>query len=58
MTPPIGQKAKMLAGELYMADAPELYASHFHTQAILAVFNATPADAGDVRRSLLTDLFA
>lgn len=53
-----GQKAKMLAGELYMASDPELASDHLRAQAILAKFNATPADAGDERRLLLTELFA
>lgn len=52
-----GQKAKMLAGELYMANDPELRTAYLRAQAILARFNATAADAGEERRSLLTDLF-
>lgn len=50
--------AKMLAGELYVADDPELYAAHLRAQALLAKFNVTAADAGDERRALLTELFA
>jgi len=52
------QKEKMLSGELYMADDPELTAAHLCAQAILSKFNATSADAGDERRSILSDLFA
>ena len=52
-----GQKAKMLAGQLYMATDPELSAAHLRAQAILAKFNATSADAEDERRTLLTELF-
>jgi maltose O-acetyltransferase len=52
-----GQKAKMLAGEMYMASDPELSAAHLRAQAILAKFNATPADADDERRTLLMELF-
>jgi maltose O-acetyltransferase len=52
------QKEKMLAGELYVANDPELSAAHLRAQALLARFNATPADAGDERRILLTELFA
>ena len=52
------QKEKMLAGELYVADDPELYADHLRAQRILARFNATQADAGDERRAILVDLFA
>ncbi len=58
MTPLTSQKAKMLAGELYVANDPELHAAHLRAQALLAKFNATPADAGDERRALLTELFA
>ncbi len=53
-----GQKAKMLAGELYQASDPELQAAHLRAQALLARFNATPADADEQRQSLLTALFA
>lgn len=53
-----GQKARMLAGELYLATDPELQADHFRAQAILARFNATPADADEERRALLAELFA
>lgn len=52
-----GQKARMLAGELYMASDPELTSEHLRAQAILAKFNATAADAADERRILLTELF-
>jgi len=55
--PNTGQKEKMLAGQLYMAADPELSAAHLRAQAILAMFNATSADADDERRALLTDLF-
>lgn len=55
---PKTQMGKMLAGELYVADDPELYAAHLRAQAILATFNASPADAGEERRALLASLFA
>ena len=58
MTRHMSQREKMLAGESYMADDPELVAAHLRAQALLARFNATPADAGDERRALLTDLFS
>jgi Maltose acetyltransferase len=51
-----GQKAKMLAGELYMANEPELAADHLRAQALLAKFNATAADADEERRVLLKQL--
>jgi maltose O-acetyltransferase len=55
--PAAGQKAKMLAGQPYMASDPELSAAHLRAQAILARFNATSADADAERRTLLTELF-
>ena len=48
----------MLAGNLYVANDPELSGAHLRAQALLAKFNATPADAGQERRMLLTKLFA
>lgn len=57
MTVYTGQKVRMLAGELYMASDPELVTAQARAQAILARFNATPADAADERRELLTRLF-
>ena len=53
----MSEKAKMLAGDLYMANDPELRADYLRAQAVLARFNATPADADDERRQLLTALF-
>ncbi len=50
------EKSKMLAGEFYIADDPELNAAQLRAQAILAKFNATAADAHEERRALLTDL--
>lgn len=52
------QREKMLAGELYRADDPELLAAHLRAQAILARFNSTPADADEERRRLLAALFS
>lgn len=52
------EKAKMLAGELYLASDPELTATHLRAQAVLARFNVTAAEADAERRALLTDLFA
>jgi maltose O-acetyltransferase len=53
-----GQKARMLAGELYMASDPELAAAHLRAQRLLQSFNTTSADAQEERRALLTELFA
>lgn len=58
MTTLTSQKTRMLAGELYLADDPELHAAHLRAQEILARFNTTPADAGETRRALLAELFA
>lgn len=38
------QKERMLAGELYLADDPELAADYSRAQRILAEFNAVPGD--------------
>ena len=57
MTLPTGQKAKMLAGELYLATDPQLVAEDRRAQELLFLFNATRPDAGDERRALLVDLF-
>ena len=55
MTRPRTQLQRMLAGELYMANDPQLHAAHLRAQALLAMFNGTPADANDERHALLTD---
>jgi maltose O-acetyltransferase len=57
MTPPTGQKEKMLAGELYLATDPQLVAEDQRAQELLCRFNMTRPDAGDERRALLTELF-
>jgi maltose O-acetyltransferase len=57
IAPPTGQKAKMLAGELYLASDPELAADHSRAQSILARFNASRADEDALRLELLTELF-
>jgi len=56
VTKPITQKDKMLAGELYVANDPELYAAHLRAQQLLARFNATAADAEHERHALLKEL--
>ncbi|WP_038015644.1 sugar O-acetyltransferase [Synechococcus sp. PCC 7335] len=55
---PSRQKSKMLAGELYLANDPELASAHLQAQSILSRFNTTAADATEERRILLTELFA
>jgi maltose O-acetyltransferase len=57
MTIPTGQKAKMLAGELYLASDPELVTDHLRAQAILARFNTSGADEESLRVELLRELF-
>jgi len=51
------QKERMLSGELYDPNDPELLAAHQQAQVLLARFNVSaPADL-DGRQQLLTDLF-
>lgn len=49
-------KERMLRGELYIADDPDLAADAARCVELLTAFNATPADAHDERRRLLTEL--
>ena len=56
MTQAASQNARMLAGDLYSADDPELRAARLRAQQILAQFNATPADAEPERRRRLAAL--
>lgn len=58
MKTPVGQLAKMLAGDLYDASDLELVSAQLRAQEILARFNASAADAHEERRALLTELFA
>jgi maltose O-acetyltransferase len=51
-----GMKARMLAGELYLADDPELVAERARAAALLEQYNATPDAARDERTRLLGDL--
>lgn len=50
------EKAKMLAGELYVASDPELDREHRAAQRLLAEYNATGADDPAARMALLRDL--
>lgn len=50
------EKEKMLAGALYDAFDPELVAERRHAQRLLARYNATGADQGQTRASLLREL--
>jgi maltose O-acetyltransferase len=57
MESPSGQKARMLAGELYLATDPELVAADLRAQELLYRFNATRPGADAERRALLVELF-
>ena len=58
MTMQDDELARMLAGELYNAQDPQLLAAHLHAQKVLATFNAAPADADETRHELLSTLLA
>lgn len=49
-------RQRMLAGELYLADDPELSRALGHTQRLLEVYNATTHDEQARRRDLLVEL--
>src|SRR5215470_19525326 len=50
------EKEKMLAGELYFANDPELTAERHRAQRLLAQFNATDGDNPSARAALLCEL--
>src|SRR3954453_5933083 len=54
---PLSNKAKMLAGELYFANDPELLAERRAAQRLLARYNVTDADDQPGRMGLLRELF-
>jgi maltose O-acetyltransferase len=49
-------RERMLAGDLYIADDPELAGHNLRAMELTEAFNATPARAGDERRRLLKEL--
>ncbi len=51
------EKEKMLAGEFYTANDPELIAALIRAEDLLAQFNTSRADAETQRRTLLAELF-
>jgi maltose O-acetyltransferase len=51
-------RERMLAGDLYIFDDPELIAQHTRATELMAEFNASHEDDADGRRRLLTDLLA
>lgn len=50
------QKERMLAGELYIADDPELAADNRRAMVLMERFNATSATDGETRRAILAEL--
>ena len=52
------EKEKMLAGELYRADSPEIQADQAAAMAWLARYNAAIGHGNDVRHALLCERFA
>lgn len=52
------EKAKMLAGELYVADCPELAADNARANEWMDRYNARQAIPAEDRRSMLAELFA
>lgn len=51
-------KARMLAGELYRAEGPELAADQLRAQSLLHRYNATPPEEAGARAALLAELCA
>lgn len=49
-------KERMLAGELYIADDPELAADYLRAMDLMERFNAGPAADGEGRRAILREL--
>lgn len=53
-----GQKERMLAGELYIADDPEIAADQLRAARLTERYNATPAEDQPARDALLKELLA
>lgn len=49
-------RQQMLAGDLYVADDPELAADHLRAVRLMDEFNRSPGDAAEARRRLLEEL--
>ncbi|MEA2196680.1 MAG: maltose O-acetyltransferase [Solirubrobacteraceae bacterium] len=56
MIPGMGMKARMVAGELYRFDDPEVVAAHARAQQLLELYNSTPHAARRERDRLLREL--
>ena len=52
------QRERMLAGDLYVADDPQLAAESLRARRLMEVFNGSPADDAAGRRAILTELLA
>ncbi|MGD0313393.1 MAG: sugar O-acetyltransferase [Acidimicrobiales bacterium] len=50
------QRQRMLAGELYRSDDPELVRAHHRAVGLVERYNRTAADDPELRRSILTEL--
>ena len=55
--PSDSQKARMLRGDLYKADDPQLRADHERCRLLVEAFNATSVVDGEERRALVRALF-
>jgi len=58
MDDPRSQKERMLAGDLYLADDPELAADALAAMALLEAYNRSPANDPAGRRRILEELLA
>jgi maltose O-acetyltransferase len=52
------QRQRMLAGDRYLADDPELVADHERVMQLLEAYNGNPAEGAAARGVLLNELFA
>ena len=50
------QRERMLAGDLYIADDPELARDSQRAMRLMAAYNASPADPPQERQAILTEL--
>jgi maltose O-acetyltransferase len=50
------EKHKMLAGELYLADDPELFADQKRASSLLRMYNATTEEQLEQRKEILNEM--
>lgn len=50
------QRDRMLAGDLYIADDPELAQDNLRAMTLMEAYNRSPAADPDARRHILTEL--